>query len=42
MCRRREPGFLIYSASAVYADLILNGDPQLHLKTATVSEPLEN
>ena len=34
--------YLIYSAPAEYADLILNGDLVKYLKTVTVYKPFEN
>lgn len=42
MYERSELDWLIYSALAEYADLILNGDPVKCLKTVTVYKPFEN
>ena len=39
---RSELDYLIYSAPAEYADLILNGDLVKYLKTVTVYKPFEN
>ena len=39
---RSELDYLIYSAPAEYADLILNGDLVKYLKTVTVYNPFEN
>ena len=39
---RSELDYLIYSAPAEYADLILNGDLVKYLKTVTVYKPCEN
>ena len=38
---RSELDYLIYSAPAEYADLILNGDLVKYLKTVTVYKPVE-
>ena len=39
---RSELDYLIYSAPAEYADLILNGDPEIYLKTVTEYNPLDS
>ncbi|MBQ9080280.1 MAG: hypothetical protein IJY27_04325 [Clostridia bacterium] len=35
MYQRSELDYLIYNAPLEYADLVLNGDPEKYLKTAT-------
>ena len=42
MAQRPELDYLIYNDPLVYADLILNGDPEEYLKNATGSHGLEN
>ncbi len=42
MYERSELDYLIYNAPLEYADLILNGDPELYLKTVTEYKPLDN
>lgn len=42
MYQRSELDYLIYNDPIAYADLILNGDPEKYLKTATVNKPFEN
>ncbi len=42
MYQRSELDHLIYNAPLEYADLILNGDPELYLKTVTEYKPYEN
>lgn len=42
MYERSELDWLIYNASLVYADLILNGDPEKYLKAVTVCRPFES
>ena len=42
MYQRSELDWLIYNAPLEYADLILNGDPEMYLKTVTVNKPFEN
>ncbi len=42
MYERSELDYLIYNDPIGYADLILNGDPELYLKTVTEYKPLEN
>ena len=41
MYQRLELDYLIYNAPLEYADLILNGNPETNLKTATEHEPLD-
>ena len=41
MYQRSELDWLIYNASLEYADLILNGDPELYLKAVTKKAPLD-
>ena len=40
MYQRSELDYLIYNAPLEYADLILNGDPEMYLKTVTEYKPL--
>ncbi len=40
--QRSELDYLIYNDSIGYADLILNGDPEMHLKTLTEYKPFDN
>ena len=42
MYERSELDYLIYNDSLAYADLILNGDPELYLKTVTEYRPFDN
>ena len=42
MYERSELDYLNYTDPIGYADLILNGDPELYLKTVTEDKPLEN
>ncbi len=42
MYERSELDYLIYNDPVGYADLILNGDPELYLKTVTEYKPFEN
>ena len=42
MYQRSELDYLIYNAPLEYADLILNGDPENYLKTATEYKPLDS
>ena len=42
MYQRSELDWLIYNAPLDYADLILNGDPELYLKTVTINKPFES
>ena len=41
MYERSELDYLIYNAPLEYADLILNGDPEMYLKTVTEYKPLD-
>ena len=41
MYERSELDYLIYNAPLSYADLILNGDPEVYLKTVTEYKPLD-
>ena len=41
MYERSELDYLIYNDPLAYADLILNGDPEVYLKTVTEYTPLE-
>lgn len=36
MCQRSELDWLIYNDPLAYAELILNGEPKLYLKTVTL------
>ena len=40
--QRSELDYLIYNAPVAYADLILNGDLETYLKTATEYKPLDS
>ena len=42
MYQRSELDYLIYNDPVAYAELILNGDPETYLKTATMNKPFEN
>ncbi len=42
MYQRSELDWLIYNAPLEYAYLILNGDPEMYLRTVTVNKPFEN
>ena len=41
MYERSELDYLIYNAPLEYADLILNGDPEIYLKTVTEYKSLD-
>lgn len=41
MYERSELDYLIYNAPLEYADLILNGDPEIYLKIVTEYKPLD-
>lgn len=41
MYQRAEFDYLIYNDPIVYADLILNGDPETYLKTVTEYKPMD-
>lgn len=40
MCQRSELDYLIYNDPIAYADLILNGNPEIYLKAVTEYKPL--
>ena len=42
MYQRSELDYLIYNDPIGYADLILNGDPEMYLKTVTEYKPLDS
>lgn len=42
MYQRSELDYLIYNDPIGYADLILNGDPEVYLKTVTEYKGLDN
>ena len=42
MYQRSELDYLIYNDPVAYAELMLNGDPETYLKTATECEPLDS
>ena len=41
MYERSELDYRIYNDPVAYADLILNGDPEVYLKTVTEYKPLD-
>ena len=41
MYQRSELDYLIYNDPVAYAELILNGDPEVYLKTVTEYKPLD-
>ena len=41
MYERSELDYLIYNDPLAYVDLILNGDPEVYLKTVTEYKPLD-
>ena len=41
MYQRSELDYLIYNDPIGYADLILNGNPEIYLKTVTECKPLD-
>ena len=41
MYQRSELDYLIYNDPVGYADLILNSDPEIYLKTVTECKPLD-
>ena len=41
MFQRSELDYLIYNDPVAYAELILNGDPEVYLKTVTEYKPLD-
>ena len=42
MYQRSELDYLIYNDPAAYADLILNGDPEMYLRTVTQYKPMDS
>lgn len=42
MYQRSELDYLIYNDPIAYADLILNGNPEVYLKAVTINKPFEN
>ena len=42
MYQRSELDYLIYNDPVAYADLILNGDPEIYLKIVTEYKPLDS
>ena len=42
MYQRSELDYLIYNDPVAYAELILNGDPEIYLKTVTECKPLDS
>ena len=42
MYQRSELDWLIHNDPLAYAELILNGDPEIYLKTITEYEPLDS
>ena len=42
MYQRSELDWLIYADPLAYAELILNGDPEIYLKAITEYEPLDS
>lgn len=42
MYQQSELDYLIYNDQIGYADLILNGDPEIYLKTVTEYKPLDS
>ena len=42
MYQRSALDYLVYNDPLAYADLILNGDPETYLKTATEYKPLDS
>ena len=42
MYQRSELDWLIYNDPASYAEMVLNGDPELYPKTVTKYEPLDD
>ena len=41
MYQRSELDYLIYNDTIGYADLVLNGNPEIYLKTVTECKPLD-
>ena len=42
MYQRSELDYLIYNNPGAYAELILNGDPEIYLKTVTEYKPIDS
>ena len=42
MYQRSELDYLISNDPIAYADLILNGDPEVYLKAVTINKPFES
>ena len=42
MCQRSELDYLIYNDPVAHAELVLNGDPEMYLKTVTEYKPLDS
>ena len=42
MYERSELDYLIYNDPIGYADIVLNGDPEIYLKTVTEYKPLDS
>ena len=42
MFQRSELDYLIYNDPRGYADIVLNGDPEIYLKTVTEYKPLDS
>lgn len=42
MYQRSELDYLIYNDPVAHAELVLNGDPEMYLKTATEYKPLDS
>ena len=42
MYQRSELDYLIYNDPIAYADLILNGNPEVYLKAVTINKPFES
>ena len=40
--QRSELDYLIYNDPLAYADLVLNGDPEVYLKAVTECKPLDS
>ena len=41
MYQRSELDYLIYNDPVAYAELVVNGDPEIYLKTVTEYKPLD-
>ena len=42
MYQRSELDYLIYNDPVAHAELVLNGDPEMYLKTVTEYKPLDS